>query len=130
MRMQVRGARALAVACVLAAAAVISACSQRPVAPLKLDGNMLTVDNRSSDDWHNVEIWLNTYYRVKTDTIPAKGRFQAPLDTFVAGFGQRFEFRRMQIKTLRLNATLGDGKPIEIKKQFTVGGLDVLKRQS
>ncbi len=107
-----------------------AACSPPPVEPLKLEGNMLTVDNRSTSDWKDVEIWLNTYYRVKTDSIPAKGRFQAPLDTFVAGFGQRFEFRRMQVKDLKLNATLPDGKPLEIKKQFTVGGLEKLKRTS
>ena len=96
--------------------------------PLKLDGNTLTVDNRSDADWKNVEIWLNTYYRVKTDSIPAKGRFQTPLDNFVAGFGQRFSFRGMQIRDLRLTATDSDGKPVEIKKQFAVGGLDALKK--
>src|SRR5262249_9507707 len=93
----------------LIAAAATTACTAPPVEPLKLDGNLLTVDNRSDQDWTNVEIWLNTYYRLKTDAIPAKGRFQAPLDAFVAGFGQRFEFRRMQIHDLRLNATLPDG---------------------
>ena len=115
---------------VIAAALVVAGCSGPPIEPLKLDGNMLTVDNRSNVEWKNVEIWLNTYYRVKTDSIPAKGRFQAPLDAFVAGFGQRFEFRRMQVKDLRLNATSSDGKPVEIKKQFTVGGLEGLKRTS
>ena len=110
--------------------AIVAGCSAPPVEPLKLDGNMLTVDNRSTEEWKNVEIWLNTYYRVKTDSIPAKGRFQAPLDTFVAGFGQRFQFRRMQVKELKLNATLPDGKPLEIKKQFSVGGLENLKRPS
>lgn len=68
----------------IAAALVLAGCSAPPIEPLKLDGNMLTVDNRSDVEWKNVEIWLNTYYRVKTDSIPAKGRFQAPLDAFVA----------------------------------------------
>ena len=44
---------------------------------------MLTVDNRTSRDWRQVEIWLNTYYRLTTAAIPAGGRFQAPLDVFV-----------------------------------------------
>lgn len=115
---------------VAASALLAIGCSGPPIEPLKLDGNMLTVDNRSDSDWKNVEIWLNTYYRLKTDAIPAKGRFQAPLDAFVAGFGQRFQFRSMQIRDLRLNATLPDGKPLEIKKQFTVDGLQQLKRTS
>lgn len=112
-------------ACVVLAALAASAasCYKAPDEPLKLEGNMLTVDNRTSRDWGRVEIWLNTYYRVTAASIPAGGRTQMPLDTFVAGFGQRFDFHRMQVKDLRLTATLSDGKPIELKKQFTVGGL-------
>ena len=98
-------------------------CSTPPVEPLKLEGNLLTVDNRTKDDWEHVEIWLNTYYRVTAASVPAGSRFQAPLDTFVAGFGQRFDLRRAQIKDLRLTATLPDGKPLELKKRFEVGGL-------
>jgi hypothetical protein len=100
-----------------------TACSKPPADPLTLDRNMLTVSNRSSQDWSNVEVWLNTYYRVTTSSVPAGSRFQAPLDTFVAGFGQRFDFHRMQIKDLRLTAKLPDGTPLELKKRFEVGGL-------
>ena len=88
---------------------------------------MLTVDNRTKQEWKDVQVWLNTYYRVTAPSIPPNGRFQAPLDAFVAGFGQRFEFRRMQIRDLRLTAKLPDGKPLEIKKAFAVGGLAALK---
>ncbi len=105
-------------ACVLAAG-----CSKVSPEVLQLDRNILTVDNRTSNDWTNVEIWLNTYYRVTVRSIPALSRFQAPLDTFVAGFGQRFDYRRTQINDLRLNATLPDGKPIAIKKEFESRGL-------
>jgi len=101
----------------------MAACRTPPDEPLKLERNMLTVDNRSSRDWTNVEIWLNTYYRITTSSVPAGGRVQAPLDTFVAGFGQRFDFHRMQVKDLRLTAKLPDGTPLELKKQFEVGGL-------
>ena len=103
------------------------ACSKPPVEPLRLEGNLLTVDNHTSRDWEHVEIWLNTYYRVTTPAIPAGGRFQAPLDVFVAGFGQRFDFRRAQIRDLRLTAKLRGGEPLELKKQFEVSGLGALK---
>ena len=116
--------RRLLIACAAAAVCAIAAgCSNPPQEPLKLEGNLLTVDNRSSDDWNDVEIWLNVHYRVTTKSIPAGGRFQVPLDAFVAGFGQRFNFRRAQITDLRLAAKLSDGKPIEIKKQFEASGL-------
>jgi hypothetical protein len=113
--------RRFGLALVLAAAA--AACTRTPEEPLKLDGNLLTVDNRTDADWSNVEIWLNTYYRATVPSIPAKGRFQTPLDNFVAGFGQRFNFRSMQIRDLRLTAKRPDGSPIEIKKEFAASGL-------
>ena len=114
--------RALIVAVAIASAA--AGCStRRPEEPLKLEGNLLTVDNRSSKEWTAVEIWLNTHYRVTTSAIPAGGRFQVPLDAFVAGFGQRFNFKRQQIVELRLAAKLPDGTPLELKKQFDAGGL-------
>jgi hypothetical protein len=109
------------VGAMLAALAVSCASSTRE--PLTLEGNRLTVDNRTSQNWTNVEIWLNTYYRVTVPEILAGGRFQAPLDVFVAGFGQRFDFRRMQVKDLRLTAKLPDGRPLELKKQFQLSGL-------
>ena len=103
----------------------IVACSRKPpIEPLKLDGNMLTIDNRSANDWSGVEIWLNRNHSVRMASIPAGGRVQVPLDTFVAGFGQRFNYRRTQITDLRLKAKLPDGTPVEVVKEFTVGGLE------
>ena len=91
--------------------------------PFELNGNLMTISNRSPDDWSNVEVWLNTYYRVTTPVIRAGGRFQAPLDVFVAGFGQRFSFRNMQIHDLRMTAKRPDGERVELKRQFQLGGL-------
>ena len=110
----------------LAVAALVLSSGCRTIEPeaITLERNLLTVDNRSSDDWHHVEIWLNTYYRVTKDAVPAKSRFQAPLDTFVAGYGQRFDWRRAPVRTVRLIATQADGKPLELTKQFdTATGL-------
>ena len=113
---------------VLTAAAVVSACSlgcyKAPVEPLTLEGNLLTVNNGSGDEWTHVEIWLNQNFRMITPSIPAGGRFQATLDTFVTGFGQRFNFNRMQVKDVRLMAKLPDGKPVDLKMPLYVGGLE------
>jgi hypothetical protein len=109
--------------CVVLAA--FPGCREKPtVEPLKLDGNLLTIDNRSTSDWTDVEVWLNRNHSVRTRLIPAGGRLQVPLDTFVAGFGQRFDVRRTQITDLRLTAKQADGTPLELKKQFVVGGLE------
>jgi len=104
---------------------VLAGCRGRPpVEPLTLDGNMLTINNRSSADWKDVEVWLNRNHSVRMASIPAGSRMQVPLDAFVAGFGQRFDYRRTQITDLRLKAKLADGTPLEVKKEFTVGGLE------
>ena len=116
-------ARLLACGTVIVATLLAAACAGRPIDPLQLDRNILTVANRSSRDWTNVQIWLNTHYRVTAASIPAGGRFQAPLDGFVAGFGQRFDFKRMQVRDLRLTATLPDGQPLELKKAFAAPGI-------
>jgi hypothetical protein len=98
-------------------------CSGPPPDPLQLEGNRLTVDNRTAQNWLNVEIWLNRSFRVTTASIPAGGRFQAPLDGFVSGYFQRFDVRHMPIHDLTLSAKQPDGTPVELKKQFQAGGL-------
>jgi hypothetical protein len=91
--------------------------------PLKLERNLLTIDNRSSEDWTNVEVALNYYYRIRTPKIAAGSRFTATLDTLTAGFGQRFDWRKAQIRDLKLTATLPGGKPLELKKEFDEYGI-------
>ena len=78
---------------------------------------MLTVDNRSSSDWNerrDLAEHATTASR-RRRFRPAAG-LQVPLDAFVAGFGQRFNFRRTQITDLRLKAKLPDGTPLEIEE--------------
>jgi hypothetical protein len=115
--------RRAVIAGLVAAAASLAACRDTPPDPMTLDGPLLTVDNRTSQEWTDVEIWLNTYYRVTAKSIPPKGRFTTSLDVFVAGFGQRFDFKRMQVRDLRLTAKLPDGKPMELKYELRQGGL-------
>ena len=111
---------------IAAAALVIAAAACRqpaPIDPLQLDGNLLTVNNRSTRDWTDVEITLNLNHGVRVASIPAGARMQVPLDAFVAGFGQRFDYKRTQITDLRLKAKLPDGTPLQLRKEFTQGGL-------
>jgi hypothetical protein len=103
--------------------AFVSGCRTVEPEPMQLERNLLTVDNRSSQDWNNVEIAVNYYYRIRTPKVAAGSRFTATLDTFAAGFGQRFDWRRAQIRDVKLTATLPDGRPLELKKDFTENGL-------
>ena len=105
----------------------VGACYKAPPEPLRVDGNMLTVDNQTATDWNDVAIWVNTHYRMITKSVPAHSRFQAPLDTFVEGFGHRFDFKRQQLRDVRMTAKLPDGKPLELKMPFTESGLAGIK---
>jgi hypothetical protein len=98
-------------------------CSGPPPEPLRLDGNMLTVYNSTSQDWNDVQIFLNNYYRAVTPKIAARSQFKAPLDVFVEAYGRRFEFNRMQIRAVRLTATLPGGEPLVLDKPFQLSGV-------
>jgi hypothetical protein len=107
----------------LVSVAAAAGCARPAVDPLQLSENRLIVFNQTPDQWTDVAIWLNTYYRVTAPFIAAGGRFEIPLDTFVAGYGQRFDGKHTQVNALRLTATLPNGRSFELKKTFAAGGL-------
>jgi hypothetical protein len=118
MRVWLRGATALALLSLAAAR-----CSSPPPEPLQLERNRLTVLNTSKVEWTNVEIWLNRYFQARASSIPAGGRLDAPLDRFMSGYGQPFDYRRIQVTELTLTAKRPDGTPVELKMQFQKSGL-------
>ena len=100
------------------------ACSASPpIEPLKLEGNRVAVTNTTSTDWHDVEIRVNTHYRVVVPSIRAGQRLDGSLDQFMEAYGHRFDYHRTQVKDLRLTARLPDGRPVEIAKDFAASGL-------
>jgi hypothetical protein len=107
----------------LLAAVLSSACAKAPVEPLQLDGNNFTVTNSTDDEWRDVELWLNTYYRATVRSIAAHGRLDATLDGFVSGYAQRFDFHHAQVRSLRLSAKKPDGTPVAIDMKFRESGL-------
>jgi hypothetical protein len=107
------------VVCVAAGAA----CSKRTRPALNLDGTRLTIYNDTDETWSSVEVILNQHFRIQPKDIEPDGIVQAPLDIFVAGYGQRFNFKTMQITDLRLTAKRPNGEPIELRYQFRNGGL-------
>lgn len=108
--------------------AVTTACRERPVEAIELDSSQVTVLNHSGQVWKDVEVWINRQFRVTTPMILNNQAFHARLDHFVTGYGQRFNFSRMQIKDVRMKAKGEDGAPVEIVKQFSGSALsDALK---
>jgi hypothetical protein len=114
----------LLLAATLGATLGAAACAgpARPV--LQLEGARLTVYNDSDEAWHDVEVLLNHHFRMTPDDMPPEQVVHAPLDVFVAGYGQRFNFKTMQITDLRLRAKRPNGEPFEVKYEFSQGGLE------
>jgi len=67
------------------------------------------VENQTGKEWTDVEIWVNDHYRVTRPRIEAGERFQAPLDAFVAGFGQRHDTARQAVRGVEVTAKSSDG---------------------
>lgn len=97
---------------VLALAAATLACRPAPE-PLHIEGRTLTVWNNSSEPWERVEIWVNDHYRVTRDAIAPAERFAVPLETFVAGYGQRFA-RTQHVTGVEVTATDASGDPVRL----------------
>jgi hypothetical protein len=101
----------VALVCV-AALVLIGACSDPPQR-LTLESRMITVFNDSDEAWKGVEIWVNDHYRVTRDQIAAGERFVVPLESFVAGFGQRFT-RNQQVNGIEVTATDASGDAVRL----------------
>lgn len=97
---------------VLVAATLAVACSTPPER-LTIDGRTITIFNDSGEAWKGVEIWINDYYRVTRPVIVPGERFVVPLETFVAGFGQRFP-RDRQVGGIEVTATDASGDPVRL----------------
>ncbi len=101
--------------CLVAALLLAAAgCRSEAPEPIHVDRNQMTVDNRTSSDWTDVEIWVNDHYRVQAPRIEASQRLTVPMDAFVAGFGQRFDVKRQVVQGVELTARGSDGQPVRL----------------
>jgi hypothetical protein len=100
---------------VLALGALGPGCSTReePL-PIRLDGTLLTVENRTADEWLGVEIWVNDHYRVTKASMAAGEQFVVPLNAMVAGFGQRFDPKRQVVQGGGGTARARQGAPVRL----------------
>ena len=89
-----------------------------PEQTLQLSGNILTVTNHSGQNWSDVELLLNAYYRVLASSIRAGESAQVPLGRFVDGYSRPFEPARATSRNVRLTAKMPDGKTFEVTKSF------------
>jgi hypothetical protein len=96
----------------LIVAALAAGCAG-PREAIVLEGSRVTVINDTDTRWTDVEIWVNDHYRFLVPSIEAGRRATAPLDGFVAGFGQRFD-PRTPVRGVLVRARDEAGRPVEV----------------
>jgi len=111
----------------IASLSLVSSCSKPPEPdPLQLDGSRLTVNNRTKDDWKDVQVVINRQYRIAAASVVAGQRLDVTLDAFLDVYGNRFHYQRQQIKDVHLTAKTPGGTPVDMHMDFHRGGLDGL----
>lgn len=115
-----RGTLAVLVALVVFPA---GSCRQEPPPPLTFDTLHVSVQNRTDRAWADVEIWVNDYYRAQAPTLLPGQVLDVPLDAFVAGFGQRFDGKRVEVYGIEVTSREGTAQVTRLtwgkgKKKF------------
>jgi hypothetical protein len=98
---------------VCAALVAVAACSQ-PRDPIVIEGGSIVIENQTKDDWIAVEVWINNHFRGTVGRLPAGGRTSAPLNHFVAAFGQKFDRTRQSVFGVEVTARTEAGEPVRL----------------
>jgi hypothetical protein len=83
--------------------------------PIRVSREALIVENHSRDEWHDVIVTVNGYYRGTSKTLAPGGRLDANLENFVTGFGQRFDKQRERVTRVEVRATDASGRVVTLE---------------
>jgi hypothetical protein len=95
------------------AMALVVGCRAKPE-PIRVDRGRLIVENLTQQEWRDVTVTVNAYYRGGSPSLAAGGRLETPLTNFVTGFGQRFDTNREPVRRVEVRAKTPTGEPIAI----------------
>jgi len=101
-------------------------CTKQEIEPLQLEGKRLTINNRTDDDWKDVQVVINRQYRIAAPSITAGQRFDVSLDAFLDVYGNHFYYARTQIRDVHLMSKAASGAPVDMHLDFHRSGLDGL----
>jgi hypothetical protein len=99
------------VSCRIAVAIALAtwiSCASRPD-PIQVQGHRIAIENQSTSDWRDVEVWVNHHYRATAKHVAAGGRFDIPLRLLVTGFGQPFDPARQRVSGIEVTARSNAG---------------------
>jgi len=73
----------------------------------------VVVENLTRDEWRDVTVTVNAYYRGGAPTLAPGGRLEGALSGFVTGLGQRFDVNRERVWRVEVRAT-SDAGPVAL----------------
>src|SRR4051812_48670286 len=96
-----------------AAALLAGACSSAR-APVRMEGDIVVVENQTSQVWSKVIITVNDHFRGGSPTLAPGGRLTAPLSGFQTAFGQRFDRAHQSVNKIEVAAVDAAGAPVAL----------------
>jgi hypothetical protein len=99
---------------IVALAAIASACATEPPPIIRVRDIDVVIQNQTAGAWSGVEVWVNDHFRVTAASLDVGQIFVAPLNEFVAAYGQRFDRHRQPVFGVLVTARGGDGRPVRI----------------
>ena len=97
----------------LAAWLLAAACSATR-APVRLEGDIVIVENQTAREWRNVVVTVNDHFRGGSAVLAPGGRLTAPLSGFQTAFGQRFSRATQSVAKIEVAATDAGGAPVAL----------------
>jgi hypothetical protein len=98
---------------VLVAVVVVLVMMRRPAGPaIDVSGSTLTIENLTDQEWRNVTVTVNAYYRGGTSSLAPHGRLDVSLRTLMTGLGQYFNPARETVRTVQVRATDASGRAV------------------
>ena len=83
--------------------------------PIRINGSALVVENQTREEWREVIVTVNGYYRGTAGTLAPGARLDANLGNFVTGLGQRFDPARERVRSVEVKAKDPSGKPVTLE---------------
>jgi hypothetical protein len=122
----VRAPARVAFALLISLPLTISCSKAQQIETLHLEGKRLTINNRTENDWTDVQVVINRQYRIAAASITSGQRFDLSLDAFLDVYGNHFYYARTQIRDVHLTAKGAGSAPVDTHMDFHRSGLDGL----
>ena len=100
---------------------VTAGCGEEPEPAIRLKGAWLVVENQTPQEWRDVSVVVNAYYKGVAPRVAPGGRLEAPLSGFVTGFGKRFNTSVEKVTRVEVRATDVAGHPVALDWDETSG---------